>query len=136
MVVRTARVLPAIVATLILCAGVRPSQCEAWSLLHPFSSDGTPAAKPQPKKPAPKPSTLDKVVAAPGNVLTKVGNTITGKKPEPPKATSQMYATSRLPDIQPPKKESKSWVPSFLKPEEPKKPKTVSDWLSKNRLDP
>lgn len=138
MVAGASRVL-SIVAALTLLVGAQPAVC-LGSSLWPFSSDSTtetkpkpPAAKPAPK-PAPKPpSTLDKVVAAPKNLLTKVGDTLTGKKPAPPK-TSQMVAVPK--PLQPPKKPSKSWLPSLFQPKEPEKPKNVGEWLSKDRLDP
>jgi hypothetical protein len=138
MVLRTARILSAAVV-LILIVGVRPASCDGWSILHPFSSDTTTETKPKKPvtKPAPKtPTTWDKVVAAPGNAITKVGNTITGKKPDPPKA-SQFVAVPKGPTIQPQKKkETKSWLPSLFRPKEPEKPKDVSEWLAKERLDP
>jgi hypothetical protein len=77
---------------------------------------------------------LDKIVAAPKNLFTKVGDTLTGKKPTPPKP-SQMVAIPR--GLQSPaRKESKSWFSSLFQPKEPENSKTVSDWLAKERLDP
>ena len=136
MIAKLWRAVPAVAAALILFAGVRPTECKAWSVWNPFASSSDKAAEAKPKKTVKKqPSTLDKVVAAPKNMFNAVGNTITGKKPEPKKPTSQMYATMKAPAIHPPKKE-KSWLPSWMKPEEPKKDKTVSEWLTKERLDP
>ena len=137
MVVKTARVLSAVVATLVVFGGVRPGVCEAWSLLHPFTFDSTPDPKPRRpvvKAPPKPPSTMDQVIAAPGKMVTTVSNTITGKKPDPPKATPNMFAYQAPQTIQAPKKESKSWISSMFQPEEPPKPKTVNDWLKHDRV--
>jgi hypothetical protein len=141
MVAKTARVFSACLAMLVLLAGVRPAVGEGWSILHPLTFGSTSDAKPkQPvmqSQPTQKPpSTFSQIVAAPGNLATKVGNTITGKKPEPVKAPAAMYARPTPPVIAPPpKKESKSWVSSWFQPEEPKKPKSVSDWMGQPRVD-
>ncbi len=119
MVIRTTRVLSAVVAMLAFFVGVQPTACQAWSILHPLTFDNSPDTKT--KKPAPKP---------PAQPLTfdKVVNTITGKKPAP-KPTASTYAYAKPPTIQPPKNESKSWFGSMFQPED-KKPKTVNDWLA------
>jgi hypothetical protein len=140
MLSKTARIVSA-VAVLFVMASVRPAVCEGWSLLHPFSSDST--TETTPKKPTPRPvakpaaqppSTIDKVVAAPKNLLTKVGNTITGKKAEQPKP-SQMVAIPKGPTIQPNgKTETKSWLPSMFQPKPPEKPKDVPEWLGRERV--
>jgi hypothetical protein len=126
MVVKTARILSPFVAMLILFAGLRPAVCQAWSILHPLTFSTTPKPPPKP------PSTLDKIVAAPVNLVTSVGNTITGKTPPAPKTTTTLFA--RVSQPTPPKPASSSWVPAFLQPQPPAKPKSVSDWLSKPRV--
>jgi hypothetical protein len=138
MVAKTGRLLTVFGATLILFAGLRPAECEAWSLLHPLTFDSTPETKPRAPvlKTAEKtPSTFDQIAAAPGKLATKVGDTITGKKAEPAKPPATMYARPK-PPVMPPKKASSSWVPSWLQPAEPAKPKSVPDWMGKPRVDP
>jgi hypothetical protein len=134
MVAKTARVLSAVVAMLIVFAGVRPGVCEGWSLLHPLTFESTPETKPiRPtlKAPPKPPTAMDQIAAAPKNAW----NTMTGKKPDPPKATPGMYASVKPPVIQqPPKKESKSWISSMFQPEEPKKSPTVNDFMKKDRV--
>jgi hypothetical protein len=119
--------------------GLGPNECKGWSLLHPFSSDG--ATETQPKRPAPKPAatpptTMDKVLAPPKALFTKVGNTITGKKPEPPKP-SRMVAIPKGPTIQPRNTETKSWLPSMFQPKPAEKPKDkdVCEWLGRERVE-
>jgi hypothetical protein len=48
------------------------------------------------------------------------------------------YATPMPPKIQSAKEpESKSWLPSLSKPDEPEQPKTVDEWMrNTKRLDP
>ncbi len=136
MVVRIAGILPAGVALLVL-AGARPPECAAWSLLHPFSSDTAAETTPPqpPAKPAKKePSVLAKVGAGTKNFFNRAGETVGLKKPEPKQPE---YARVVPPTLVPPKKaESKSWIASMFGPEEPEKPKTVSEWLGNDRLDP
>jgi len=125
---------------LVLLAAVRPAPCNGWSLLNPFASDKDkteakakkPVAKPV-KKP---PSTLDKIGAGTKNFFTSVGNTLTGKKSQPKKAPSKPYAYPQSPGSKTQKKDdSKSWFGSWFKPEEPKPPKTIDDWMSQPRSD-
>ena len=121
---------------LVLFANVQPVLCEGWSLPNPFSSEPTP----KPKKTGLKtvkqePSALDKIGTGTKNLFNKTGETLGLKKPQPKKP---QYATAKPPTIQPVKKDdSKSWLGSLFKPEEPKKPKTVGEWMtSGKRLDP
>ncbi len=136
MLVRIARILPAGVALVVL-AGLRPPVCEAWSLWHPFSSDTAsattspqPATKPVKKEP---PSALEKVGTGTKNFFNRTGEAVGLRKPEPPKPE---YARVVPPAIVPPKKpESKSWFATMFGPEEPEKPKTVSEWLGNDRVE-
>jgi hypothetical protein len=137
MVAKAGRVLTVAAATAILFSGVGPAVCQAWSILHPLTFDSTP--QPKPRQPVMQsvqkpPSTFDQIVSAPGNLATKVGNTITGKKPEPAKASPMMYARPTPPTL--PQKKASTWVPSWLQPEEPKKPKSVTEWMANPRSDP
>jgi hypothetical protein len=132
---RIARFLPAAVALVVL-AGARPPECAAWSLLHPFSSDAaaeTTASQP-PAKPATKePSVLTKVGTGTKSFFNRAGEAVGLKKPEPKQPE---YARVISPTVVPPKKpESKSWFATMFGPEEPEKPKTVSEWLGNDRLD-
>ena len=119
---------------LVLLAGVRPSECKAWSPLHPFSSDtATANASPPPAKPVKEPSALDKVGSGTKSFFNRAGEAVGLKKPE---AKMPGYARVIPPTIVPPKKpESKSWFATMFGPEEPEKPKTVSEWLGNDRLD-
>ena len=132
---RIARMLPAGIALLAL-AGVRPPECQAWSLLHPFSSDTTTqTAPPQPPpKPVKKePSMLQKMGTGTKNFFNRAGEAVGLKKPEP---KEPQYARIVPPTLVPPKKpESKSWMSSMFGSNEPEKPKNVSDWLGNDRLD-
>ena len=74
------RVLAAVVVMLILLADVRPAVCKAASLLSPISAVTNTVTKTTKKVANTSVSTLKKVVAAPKNLLTKIGKTITGKK--------------------------------------------------------
>jgi hypothetical protein len=139
MVVKTTWLLSAVVAMLILLADVRPAVCEGGSIWNPFSSDSATEAKSKKnisKTSTKQPSTWDKVVAAPSNLLTKVGDTLTGKKSEPKKTSANMVAYPTPPAIQTKKPESKSWLDKMFQPKEPEKSKDVKDWLGKSRLDP
>jgi hypothetical protein len=141
MVVRIARILSAC-GVLILLTGGRPTVCEGWSLLSPFSSDAKTDAKA--KKPGTtavnrvkkEPSTLDKVGAGTKKFFNKTGETLGLKKPEPKKFG---YANPQAPRVQPARKpEQKSWLGSLspFKSEEPPRPRNVSEWMSNKRLDP
>jgi hypothetical protein len=135
MVVRIARIL-SISTLLILLTVVQPAKCEGWSLLHPFSSDTTTDTKP--KRPVYKtakqePSTWNKVTTGTKSFFSKTGEKLGLKKPE---AKKPQYATPRMPPVAAQKKnESKSWLGSMFKPEEPAKPKTVSDWMANPRVE-
>jgi hypothetical protein len=138
MVAKIARILSAC-GVLILLTDARPAVCEGWSLLHPFTFNAK--TESQTKKPATvavknvkrEPSLLEKAGTGTKQFFNQAGETLGLKKAAPKKP---QYATAIPPRIQPPKKpESKPWY-SRLMPEEPKKDKTVNDWLSKPRLDP
>jgi len=127
---------------LVLLAAVRPAQCDGWSLPNPFASDkGKTETKAKAKKsvlkPAKKPpSTLDKIGTGTKNFFTGVGNTLTGKKAEPKKASSKPYANSQSPGSKTQKKdESKSWFGSLFKSEEPKPAKSIDGFMSLPRSD-
>jgi hypothetical protein len=135
MVVRIARVLSTGV-TLVLLAVVPSIVCADWSLPNPFSSESKTAAKS--KKYASRtvnkePSALDKVGTGTKKFFSQAGESLGLKKAEPKKLTS---AIPRRPELHPQQKESKSWLPSWLQSEEPKKDKTVSEWMKNKRLDP
>jgi hypothetical protein len=134
MAAKISRILSACVL-LALLANARPSVCEAWSLLHPFSSETDtklqgPAARPTKKEP----STLDKVGAGTKNFFSKTGETL-GLKKAQPKKPLYVSATPKQPVINQPKKNnSKSWFP-WMKSEEPPRPKNVPEWMENRRLD-
>ncbi len=135
MLARTGRIL-LLAAAMVLATSVRPAVCVAWSL-WPFGSETKTEAKP--KRPPPRaakkePSTWDKITAGPKSVCGKVGDALTFKKP-PPKRYD--YAVPKMPAVTPKKEESKSWFSSWFKPAEPKKPKSVSEWMdTTKRMDP
>ncbi len=135
MVAKIARMLPAGVALVVL-AGARPPECAAWSLWHPFSSEsaGETTAPQPPVKPVKKePSALEKVGTGTKNFFNRAGEAVGLKKPEPKKPE---YARVVPPTLVPPKKEPpKSWIATMFGPEQPEKPKTVSEWLGNDRLD-
>jgi len=137
MVVRIARILSACVM-LVLLADVRPAVCEGWSLPNPFASKTDTTTKKSvtkvTKTAKKEPSALEKASTGTKNFFSKTGETLGLKKPEPKKPIS---ASPKPRVVQSPNKpESKSWVGSLFKPEEPAKPKTVSDWMDNKRLDP
>jgi hypothetical protein len=135
MVKRTARTLWAGLILLVL-AGAHPAACDGWSLPNPFSTETKTSTK---KKPVTKlarkePSLLDKVGVGTKDFFNRTGETLGLKKPEPKKYG---YATAVPPKIQPAKKmQKKSWLSGMFQAEEPKKPKTVSEWMDNKRLDP
>jgi hypothetical protein len=136
MVARISRVLTAgVVVASFVC--VQPAALAEWSLPNLFGSSSKSTKKS--KKPITKvakkePTMLDKLGTGTKSFFDKTGETLGLKKPEPKKFG---YATPSPRNAQTPKKtESKSWLPSPLAPEEPKKPKTVEEWMSGNkRLD-
>jgi hypothetical protein len=117
----------------------RPAVCEAWSLLHPFTSDDQAAANA--KKPTyigakTQPSTWDKATGSTKSFFSKTGEAIGLKKPDAKKPTPS-YAYVKPPVLQNKKAESTSWLGSWFKPKEPDKPKTVGEWMnSTTRVDP
>jgi hypothetical protein len=137
MVVRIARILSAGVM-LVLLADVQTAVCEGWSLPNPFASKTDTKTKKSVTKVSKttkaEPSVLEKASTGTKNFFSKTGETLGLKKPEPKRPTA---AYPKPPVLRSPyKPESKSWVGSLFKPEEPKKDKTVSDWMQKERLDP
>jgi hypothetical protein len=140
MVARIARIAVAGLM-LVLLAAERPAPCYGWSLPNPFASDKDKTvakAKKPVVKPAKKPpSTLDKIGVGTKNFFTGVGNTLTGKKAEPKKDPSKQYAYPTSPGFKAQRKTdaSKSWLPSWLRPEEPKPPKNIDDFMSLPRSD-
>ena len=119
-----------VVALLAAYASVWPTVCNAWSLLHPFSSDEPAAKKPVLVSAQKPPSTWDKVVAGPKNLFNKTGEKLGLKKPE--KKPVYQYACPRPPVLQKKQPEQKSWFGSWFKPKEPEK-KSVSDWLGSTK---
>ena len=134
MVVRIARILSAC-AVLVLLADLRPAVSEGWSLPNPFSSETkTTVKKPVTKTTKQEPSVLEKVGSGTKKFFSQAGETLGLTKPE---AKKPKYATATPPKIQSSKKaESKSWLSNPFQSEEPKKPKTVSEWMNNKRLDP
>lgn len=140
MVAQIARIFSAC-GVVILLMGVHPSPCEGWSLLNPFSSDAKTATSKKsattPVKNVKKePSALDKVSASTKRFFDKTGEALGLKKPKPKK---YVYATVQPRRIMPLKKrESQSWLDALspFKPEEPKRHKNVSEWMTNKRLDP
>ena len=131
MVARLAKTFSAGLMVAVL-AGAWPAESAGWPLPNPLSFTTKKEAKS--KKPVKKePSALDKISTGTKKFFGQVGETLGLKKPKPRKPT---VAYPRLPDIQPQKKESKSWLPPWLRPQEPQRPRTVSDWIEKERLDP
>jgi hypothetical protein len=134
MVVRIASILPATLILLML-ADVRPARCDGWNPFASSDANTITTHKPATKVTKKEPSTLDKVGTGTKNFFNKTGETLGLKKPEPKKPSIAFAKPPRLASKK--KTESTSWLPSFLKPEEPKKPKTVEDWMSRNtRVDP
>lgn len=137
MILRIARVLAAGVM-LVLLIDVQPATCEGWSLPFFSSSDTkTKQNKPTPKKTVvtktanKEPSMLDKMGTGTKSFFNKTGETLGLKKPEQKKP---QYATMRSPAESAPKKtESKSWIPSMFKAEEPKKPTSVREWMETSK---
>jgi hypothetical protein len=76
---------------------------------------------------------LDKVGTGTKNFFDRTGETLGLKKPA---AKKYGYATPQAPHVQGSKQSSSSsWLPSMLQPEEPQKPKTVSEWMGQPRQD-
>lgn len=136
MVVRIARILSAGVI-LILLADAQPAVCEGWSLPNPFASKTDTKKKPVTKVSKTtnaEPSMLEKASTGTKNFFSKTGETLGLKKPEPKKPTA---AYAKPPVLKTPyKPEKSSGLSSLFKPEEPKRDKTVTDWMQKERLDP
>ncbi|MCE5267634.1 MAG: hypothetical protein LLG00_07095 [Planctomycetaceae bacterium] len=137
MLLRTGKILLLAIG-IVAWTTASPTASMAWAL-WPFASESSDTTA---KRPAPKtvkkaaPSTWDKMSSGTKSFCTKVGDTLTFKKTPPPKKRTPEYAVPRAPDIKPKKKES-SWFGSWFKPADPKKPKTVSDWMdSTKRMDP
>jgi len=135
MTAKHARIL-GIAALLAACVLARPAVCQAWSLLHPFSSDSQAKAKEPVVRTAQKPPTAwDSVTSGTKNFFNKTGEAIGLKKPA--KKTMPQYAYAKPPVIQKQKPEKQSWIGSLFKPTEPKKPKDVGEWMERSkRIDP
>ena len=134
MVVRITRILSASLMLAVL-ADVRPARCEGWSLSNPFSSETKTETtrKPITKIAKKEPSMLEKFGTGTKNFFSKTGEAIGLKKPEPKKP---QYASPTPPKIQTPRKpETKSWVSRMFQPEEPQKPKNVTEWMGQPRQD-
>ena len=125
MIVRIAGVL-SVSVMLVLLADVRPAMCKGWSLPNPFASETKTETKVK------KPSVLDKVSAGTKKFFSQAAETLRLKKPEPKKSTPQ-YACPVRPSIHPRKKESKSWFDWLSRSEEPRGPKTVTEWMDNDR---
>jgi hypothetical protein len=115
---------------LLMFASLGISDDQSWSLskLNPFSKTTSTKPKTIERKPAP-PSTWGKVSSGTKNSLTKTNETINpwAKKSSP--TTSR--TSSKQPANQPKAAEKKSFLSSMWPAkEEPKKPKTVSEFLA------
>ena len=134
-----ARVARSVMASLVLIGlvGVRPAVCNAWSP-WPFSSDKAAQSKTEvtncsaTQTKQPEPSMFSKIGTGTKNFFTKIGNAVTGKKAPPERKLAEGVAYPRNPMT--PQKETglSAWVPSWMKPAEPKKPISVPDYLKKN----
>ena len=132
MVVRIARILSASVI-LVALADVRPARCDGWSLSNPFAPETKTEKKPITKVTKKEPSTWEKLGTGTKNFFSKTGEAMGLKKPDPKKP---QYATPTPPKIQATKKtETKSWVSRMFQPEEPQKPKNVTEWMGQPRQD-
>jgi hypothetical protein len=127
MVVKLARIATAsLVLVVLIC--VRPATGGLW----PFSSENRGSdTKPRTNIVATssqtQPSTLDKIGSGTKNFFTKVGNTVTGKKPKPDNSLP-VYPKSPLAA----KNKDKSWLPSWLGPKE-NKPTDVKTYLKQTK---
>ena len=80
-----------------------------------------------------KTSVLDKIGLETKNFFDRAGETLGLKKPAPKKYG---YARALGPRVQTHKKaESKSWLSPMFEPEEPKRPRNVTDWMGQPRQD-
>ena len=113
---------------LATCAGAE----EGWSLskLNPFSQSTT-KKKTLPGVRKTEPSTWDKVTSGTKNALTKTNQAINpwAKK----STTTSKRTTTRQAANRPKSKEKKSMFDWFGKAEEPRQPKTVSEFISQER---
>jgi hypothetical protein len=76
-------------------------------------------------------SMLGKIGTGTKNFFSKTGETLGLKKPAPKKP---QYTSATVRRASPPKKESKSWMPSIFSSEDKeKKPKAVTDWMKQPR---
>ncbi|MGD0898540.1 MAG: hypothetical protein ABR915_11935 [Thermoguttaceae bacterium] len=106
-----------------------------WSLLHPFSADqpDTQPAKTAPKPAAAPSSTAGKAASNNNGFLSGIGDAFTSKK-TPPKKPAPTFGHLPSNAAKPASKPSSFW--SSLNPfhkEEPKKPKTVQDFMAMER---
>jgi hypothetical protein len=114
--------------------GVLSTACYGWTL-NPFSSSGNTTKKKTQitKVTKSEPSTLQKMGTGTKNFFDRTGETLGLKKPAPKKYT---YANPQPLQVQGKKTApSKSWLSSMFEPEEPKKPKTVTEWMGQPRRD-
>ena len=135
MVAKISRILSAGLMVVLL-ANVHPALCGGWSLPNPFSSQSKNAAKKKThitKVAKKRPSVLDKIGLETKNFFDRAGETLGLKKPAPKKYG---YARALGPRVQTHKKaESKSWLSPMFEPEEPKRPRNVTDWMGQPRQD-
>lgn len=133
MIIRIAHIF-ALALVFDLLLGVRPAIGEGLLLPKSISECKTETQKTLPKTSQSQPSTLDKLSAGTKKFFSNVGNVLSFKKSSSPKKTT----TPTNPWIKPAKNEpaKPSWLTSIFYKEEPKKPKTPSEWLEQKRLDP
>jgi hypothetical protein len=125
---RTRSILVGTCLLLLLATFARAAD-EGWSLskLNPFGQS-TATKKKMPRVRKTEPSTWDKVSSGTKNALTKTNQTI---NPWAKKSTSSSKRTGTHQAANRPKStEKKSMFDWFGKAEEPKQPKTVSEFIS------
>ena len=119
----------------VLLANVRPATCDGWSLPNPFSSTTKSETKTKTHITTVKtqePSMLEKIGTGTKNFFDRTGEKLGLKKPASKKYD---YATAQKPHVHASKPSSKSWLSKMFAPRNPKKPKTVTDWMGQPRRD-
>jgi hypothetical protein len=104
--------------------GLSGGKLAAWQL-NPFASDDAKSVKRTPAKKSP--NALDKMATGTKNFFNKTGEALHLKKPAPRKPPVIVAAKPRV--APPPYREKKSWIPSWLRTEEPERSTSVKDWI-------
>lgn len=116
---------------LVLSATCQPLWADGW-----WSSSTQNAQTKKPASQPTQPTALDKLGTGMKNFANKTGEALSLKKPAPKKTTLNPYQSSRLKTSSSKPQQQSSWFGSLFKREEPKKPRTPSEWLELKRLDP